>query len=232
MNKKFWLSAIALLALLLVPSGKAHAQYYQAINQATNMISTAIQGGFNYRGMIDASYTTGVGKNGCSSLEFTTTQGFKYANWFYMGVGAGVNVVFAGEGDHNSPDGWRPNGWGHGFQDYRSTRDTGVIIPLFTDFRFQIGQDQDVSVYIDARVGAAFLIGKDYLVTPDGYLDNSEGFYFKPTIGVRVPVGNNGRQAINFGVSYQLITNSYWDWYGYYNGTTVNSLGASVGFEW
>lgn len=225
------LKSLALFILFAIGgTSAAHAQYYQTINQATNMISNALQGGFNYRGMIDASYTGGVGRNGCSSLEFSTTQGFKYANWFYMGIGAGVNVMFAGQGDEEHG---RPDGWGNGFNSSYNSHDTGVLIPLYTDFRFLLGSEQNVSMYIDMRVGASFLVGKGYLQTPDGYLDNSEGFYFKPTLGVRVPLSSgNSKQAINFGVSYQLITNSYWNWSGYYSGTTVNSLGASVGFEW
>lgn len=226
------LKRVIALFLLGVCCGPAvNAQYYQAVNQATNMLSNALTGGFNYRGMVDASYTVGVGKNGCSSLEFSTTQGFKYAGWFYMGVGAGVNVVFSDKG--NSDVAMFTSSWGNGYDPRRKVRDTGVLLPLFTDFRFLIGKEEDVSMYMDFKVGASFLIGKNYLQTPDGYLDSSEGFYFKPTIGVRVPVnGNNSKQAINFGVSYQLITNSYWDRGGYYSGTTVNSLGASIGFEW
>ncbi|MCM1005265.1 MAG: hypothetical protein NC402_03095 [Prevotella sp.] len=223
--------AILFSTAALLCTFSAKAQYYQAINQATNMLQTAIQGGFNYRGMIDASYTTGIGTNGCSSLEFSTTQGFKYANWFFMGVGAGVNVAFAGEGDDNHT--YNPGGWGNGYDPYRRVKDTGVIMPLFTDFRFYIGNEQDVNLFIGMKVGASFLIGKNYLRTPDGYLDNNEGFYFKPTIGVRVPLSSdNPKYAVNFGVSYQLITNSYWNWGGYYSNTTVNSLGATIGFEW
>lgn len=226
------LRTILLTAVFVLAGvGAARAQYYQTISQATDMLSTALQGGFNYRGMVDASYTTGIGKNGCSSLEFSTTQGFKYSDWFFMGVGAGVNVMFAGDDDNNHDS--RPYGWGNGYDPGYGVHDTGVLIPLFTDFRFFIGKEQDVSLYIGAKVGASFLIGKNYLRTPDGYLDNSEGFYFKPTVGVRVPLsGSNPKIAMNFGVSYQLITNSYWNWGGYYSGTTVNSLGATVGFEW
>lgn len=221
------------IALVFLAGGtvSADAQYLQAVNQATDMLSTALRGGLNYRGILDASYTAGVGKNGCGSLEFSTSQGFKYADWFYMGVGAGVNVMFAGDGDDNHADAYR--GWGDGFNSNNGIHDTGVLIPLFTDFRFYIGNEQDVAFYIGAKVGASFLIGKNYLRTPDGYLDNSEGFYFKPTVGVRVPLSSrNPKLAMSFGVSYQLITNDYWDWNGYYSGTTVNSLGATVGFEW
>lgn len=220
-------------ALLLGSSAAAHAQYYQMVNQSANMLQTAALGGFNYRGMIDVSYTAGVGSNGCGSLEFSTTQGVKYANWFFMGLGAGVNVVFAGDGN-KSPEYGRPqNNWGDGWNTNNGVRDTGVIIPLFTDFRFIIGNETNIGVFFDIKAGASFLVGKDYLRTPDGYLDNSEGFYLKPSIGMRVPLSRtNPRQAMNIAASYQLITNSYWDWYGYYSGTTINSVGVTVGFEW
>lgn len=148
-----------------------------------------------------------------------------------MGVGAGVNIVFAGEKDTNHPEDY--NNWGNGYDPGYSWHDTGVVIPLYTDFRFNIGKETDTSFFADVRLGASFLVGKNYLRTPEGLLSNNEGFYFKPTIGVRIPVnGKNSKQAINVGVSYQLITNNYWNWSGYYQGTTVNSLGASVGFEW
>ncbi|MBP3298605.1 MAG: hypothetical protein J6L73_02865 [Muribaculaceae bacterium] len=225
---------IALSAALIAGCAQmASAQYYDMANQAVNMLNTALQGGFNYRGMVDASFTYGIGRNGCSSLEISTTQGFKYGSWFYMGVGAGVNVMFGGYNDDDVPAGWHPGQWGDGFDPHNKVHDTGVIIPLYSDFRFQIGKDSDVAGFIDLKAGAAFLIGKSYLRTPDGYLDNSEGFYFKPTIGMRIPVNSkDARQAFNVGVSYQLITTDSWGWGGYYEGTTVNSLGVSLGYEW
>ena len=229
--KRFIKGALVALTLLL-GTAAAQAHYYDMANQLTNMVGTAIRGGFNYRGMVDASYTVGVGNNGASSLELTTTQGFKYSNWFFMGAGAGVNIVFGG---YDSSDGSPRSigSWGSGFNPSYKVHDTGVMIPLFSDFRFIIGKEDAVDFFIDLRLGAAFLVGKNYIRTQDGYLDNSEGFYFKPTIGCRVPVNSqNSKQAINFGVSYQLITNNAWNWYGSYNGTTVNSIGASIGFEW
>lgn len=222
---------MALASAMLLTAATASAQYYDLANQLVNMAQPALQGGFNYRGMVDAGYTIGVGRNGCSSLEFTTTQGFKYSSWFFMGVGAGVNIVFAGQDDTPAYSGYR--GWGDGYHDDYKQRDTGVMIPLYSDFRFNIGGEQNASFFIDLRIGAAFLVGKNYLRTPDGVLDNSEGFYFRPTLGVRIPVNSkNTRQAINIGASYQLITNNYWTYGGYYDNTTVNSVGATIGFEW
>lgn len=209
---------------------EAQAQYYEMANQLVGMVKPALTGGFNYRGFIDAGFTGGIGRNGCNSLEISTTQGLKYADWFFMGLGAGANVIFAGQDNDIHVTG---SSWGNGFRpDYRQ-RDTGVIIPLYSDFRFNIGGEQYCSFFIDLKVGAAFLVGKNYLVTPDGVLDNSEGFYFRPTVGVRIPVDSKDtRKAINIGATYQLITNNYWNYGGYYNNTTINSIGASIGFEW
>ncbi|MBD5230593.1 MAG: hypothetical protein HDS66_00270 [Bacteroidales bacterium] len=220
-------------SLLLGSAASASAQYYDMANQLVSMVQPALSGGLNYRGFVDAGYTTGVGRNGVSSLEFSTTQGFKYGSWFFMGVGAGVNIMFAGQKDVDYANGINRPQWGNGYDPNYKTRDTGVMIPLYSDFRFNIGGEQNASVFIDLKVGAAFLVGKNYLLTPDGVLDNSEGFYFKPTLGVRIPVNSkDSRQAVNIGVSYQLITNDYWTYGGYYNNTTINSVGATIGYEW
>lgn len=228
-------SILALLLMASVAAPTAKAQYYEISNHIPRLITPALQGGFNYRGFVDASFTGGVGTNGCNFLEFSTTQGFKYSNWFFMGIGAGVNIAFSDYSDSDLPGNYNP---GHhpGNGDYNSSyslKDTGVLIPLFTDFRFNIGQENSVGTFIDIRLGASFLVGKNYMRTPDGILNNSEGFYLKPTIGVRIPTNSkDSRQAINLGCSYQLITNNYWNWNWNYNSATINSIGVQIGYEW
>lgn len=228
-------TATLMLAAAALTGASARAQYYEIANQIPQLITPALQGGFNYRGFVDASFTGGVGTNGCNFLEFSTTQGFKYSNWFFMGVGAGVNVVFSNYEDSDMPNNFNP-GYRPGNGDFNtdySLKDTGVLIPLFTDFRFNIGQENNVGAFIDLKLGAAFLVGKNYIRTPDGILNNSEGFYFKPTIGVRIPTnGKDSRQAVNLGCSYQLITNNYWNWGWNYNSATINSIGVTLGYEW
>lgn len=226
-------SVAALLAgICAVP---AKAQYYEIANQIPQMITPALSGSFNYRGFAEASFAGGVGNNAVNSLEFSTTQGFKYSNWFFMGIGAGVNILFSNYKDSDRPEGFNP-GYRPGNGDYNSSykwNDTGVVIPLYTDFRFNIGQESNVNFFIDLRVGASFLVGKNYLQTPDGILSNNEGFYFRPTLGLRIPTNNKDyRQAINIGVCYQLITNNYWNWSWYYDSCTLNAIGASVSYEW
>lgn len=230
---KLFTRLLIISSLIIGCAVPAHAQYYQMANQLTQMISPALSGSFRYRGFADASYLTGIGTNGCSFLEFSTTQGFKYGSWFFMGVGAGVDVMFSDAKGNQPTNDWRPGNQGGNFNPDYSRRETGVIIPLYSDFRFNIGNEKNVSAFIDLRVGASFLVGRNYIQTPDGILNNSEGLYFKPSAGIRIPMNDaDSRQALNIGVSYQLISTNYWSWSGIYNGTTVNALGVSVGYEW
>ncbi|MDE6271149.1 MAG: hypothetical protein K2M12_09900, partial [Muribaculaceae bacterium] len=116
------------------------------------------------------------------------------------------------------------------FDSSRGHGKTGCMIPLFSDFRFNIGGQQSTSFFIDLRLGASFLVSNNYLEIGDGYLTKSECFYFKPTLGMRIPLNDSGKQAVNVGVSYMLTTNSYW--YNYYSNVSLSSIGLSVGFQW
>ncbi len=214
---KFIASAIFLMA----SAQAASAQYYQLVNQATDMIGTAIRGGANYRGFFDVSYVRGIGNKKANFLEFSTSQGLKYGNIFFMGVGAGVDVMHTEI--NNNP--YAPS-------DHSNTQNA-VMIPLFTDFRLNLGAPNSVSFFLDAKVGGGFFISNDYILVGDGYINSSSSFYFKPSIGLRIPVSKiNPKLAVNVGGTYQLITNSYWYNPGQNNSITLSSLGLNVGFEW
>ena len=49
-------------------------------------------------------------------------------------------------------------------------------------------------------------------------------------MGIRIPVSSNGRQAIDIGVVYKLLTSNYWS--SWTRNVTLNSLGATIAFEW
>lgn len=186
------------------------------------MITPALTGGMNYKGFAEVSYIKGIGHKNADFLEFSTTQGLKYRDWFFMGVGAGVDVLFSNAADDYRWDGAAPS---------RDLTKTAVMIPLYSDFRFNIGSMKNTGFFIDLRLGCEFLVGNDYIRIGDGYLTNSECFYFRPSVGLRVPLSDtNPKQAVNFGVSYKLITSNYW--YGYSNNCTLNGLGVNVSFEW
>lgn len=210
----------------------ASAQYYQMASQLGQIIQPALSGSMNYKGYVDASYLKGVGDKNADFLEVTTTQGVRYSDWFFMGVGAGVEAVFT------NPDS-RFNDWDNvgneqfdgSFDRTKSRSKTGWVIPLFTDFRFNIGGEQNVAFFIDLRVGASFLVSNNYLEIGKGYMTSSESFYLRPSLGMRIPLSTtNPRQALNIGATYQLITSNYW----YYrsSSTTLSAVGVTVGFEW
>ena len=220
--KRFYLLVIGLAFLLPL---QVSAHYYQIANQLPQLISPALSGSLNYKGFVEVSGLAGVGHNRANVIDFSTTQGFQYSSWFFMGVGAGVDVVMA-----QQPQGWRPNP-DYDYM-YRGNTKTKVMIPLFSDFRFNIGPQEATSFFIDFKVGASWLIGSDYLRMADGFMPNETQFYFRPSVGLRIPVSKERPDhAVNVGVSYQLLTsnnNYYWN----DNSLTLNNLGVSISYEW
>lgn len=206
----------------------ASAQYYQIANQIPGLISPALSGSLNYKGFVEFSGLAGLGTNRANFIELSTTQGFRYSDWFFMGAGVGIDVAMAQNPDRLSslPDVDRPDYWGHGYSK------TMAMVPVFSDFRFNIGTGAGTAMFIDLRLGAAWLLGSNYLRLENGCLTNGTQFYFRPTVGVRIPVSaQNARQAINIGLTYQLLTSND-NWYWNDRSLTLHSLGASVSFEW
>lgn len=197
----------------------SNAQYTSIVNQAANILQAAVVGGFSYRGYVDVSYTGGFGDLKASFAGVSTVHGFQYADWFFMGAGLGVDYVYS-----------NPSREYGDFGGVLHTRTGGAMVPVFTDFRFNIGSRTSTSFFIDIKAGGSFLIGKDYLAVENGYISNSEYFMLKPSLGLRIPVSQSGKQAVNIGITYQLLTCNYW--YDYNRSRTLNSLGGTVSFEW
>lgn len=210
-------------ALVAIMALTAHAQYYGIANQVANMVQTAVSGGLNYRGLAEAEYLAGVGNNKVSFLNFTTTQGVKLNSWFFMGAGLGVDVAFSSIDDDNLRD---PNS---------SVTKTGVMIPLFTDFRFNIGSQDAPSALLGLRLGGTFLVNEDYLQLNKGYLSSKQYFYLRPSVGMRIPLSSTDKRlALNVQLSYQLIAGGNYYYWGTGNSSRValSSIGAGVSFEW
>ena len=204
-----------LLALLvsLTFTGVAKAQYYEMASHMTDMLLPALSGNLNYKGYIEASYLKGLGEERVDFVDISTTQGVKYASWFYMGVGAAVDVMIPS-------------------LDFKQHRyDASVMVPLYADFRFFIGNQSKVSANLDLRVGAAFVF--DEFPTNHGYLMEDENLYFRPTFSVRFPINKlRPKQAINIGFSYQLLLNAWESGHHWDEAKDFHNIGATVGFEW
>lgn len=228
MRKNRYIKRLLVLgAAMLMSCIVSQAQFYEIANQLPQLISPALSGNATYRGVVELSGTAGVGDNRTNFVGISTSQGFQYSTWFFMGVGAGIDVATSnGPGDMLINDNvYYPT----------NTTNTKAMLPLFSDFRFNIGSQDKLSAFIDLKIGAAWFLGDDYLALGgDGYalMGNGAQFYLKPQLGVRIPISSSKpKQAVNIGLTYQLITsNNNWNWYD--NGVSLSSLGLTLGFEW
>lgn len=207
-------------------SNDASAQYYEIANQIPQLIRPALSGSLNYKGFLEAGYSKTVGNYDADFLEISTSQGFRYSSWFYMGVGLGADILFSHPKD--SWGSWNPE---TGFDTSHSRTTTAVMLPLFTDFRFTLGDSQGANFFIGLRTGCSFLLSDDYIKIGDGYLTNRQYFYLRPSLGLRIPVNSrNPRQAVDIALSYKLLTSDYW--YNRHHDVTLNGFGATLAYEW
>lgn len=226
MKTSFKLRILTLVILTFSFVTESKAQYYEIANQIPSLIRPALSGSMNYRGFIEGGYSKTFGSNDADFIEFSTSQGFQYSSWFYMGVGLGADILTA----HRN-DGW--GSWNPDSQfDYNhpSTK-SAVMMPVFTDFRFTLGDSMLASFYIDLKIGCSFLLSDRYIEIGNGFLTNQQYFYLRPTLGIRIPISkDHPKQAVDIGINYKLLTSNYW--YSWSRTVSLNSLGASIAFEW
>lgn len=222
------LAALALFAAAAVP--KADAQYYEIVNQLPNLLSPALSGSMNYKGYVDATATFGIGNDRANFVGVSTSQGFQYSSWFFMGAGIGVDAAMSSISDQPaySPD--------YSYSYYPPMSRTRVMVPVFSDFRFNIGASnpKNISLFIDIKAGATWILGNRYLELNNGALSNRAQFLLRPSLGLRIPTNSqNPKNAMNIGVTYQLITaDNSWSYWSNNYGPTLSSLGVTVGYEW
>ena len=224
MKRTHTLLAATILAAASLPCS---AQYYELANQLTNVLQPALSGSFLYKGFVEGSYIKNMGDFNADYIELSTSQGFQYASWFYMGAGLGFDVMISHPNDN----------WGSGWQEYgypgvrSESTTTALMMPLFTDFRFNIGRSSSTNIFFDLRIGASFLLTDNWIRINNGYLSSRQYFYLRPTVGVRIPTNTtNSRQAFNVGISYQLLTSNYWRMSE--STGALSGLGVAVSYEW
>lgn len=225
MKLRHLLPAISVIILSFISTTTASAQYYEIANRLPQLLSPAISGSGNYKGFIEAAYEKTIGNKDADFAEFSTSQGYQYGSLFFMGVGLGVDVLFA-HPDSEWGQGWNPDS---GFNTNHSSTQTAAMMPLFTDFRLAFGSG--IQFFIDLKIGCSFLLGKRYIEIGNGYLTNQQYFYLRPAVGLRIPTSTtHPKQAVCIGVTYKLLTSNYWN--SWSRDITLNSLGATIAFEW
>lgn len=85
-----------------------------------------------YKGFVDLGYSVGTGNYRVNRLEFTTSHGYQFSPYFYMGAGAGVSY-------YHEPE--------------------FVSFPLFANPRLTIPTDQGFLPFVDLKIG--YTVGED-----------------------------------------------------------------------
>lgn len=203
------------------------AQIGEIVNGLTNVALPMIQRGEGYKGYLETDFTVGVGNYRSNFLTLATSQGYKFNSWFYMGAGIGVDFLWS-----TVNTGWGAD-WINNNPDWYAHEKTSsaVMIPVFTDFRFILGQQTETAFFVNVRVGAAFLCSDSYVKIRDGYLTSRNYFYLQPAFGVRIPINRTKpRQALDVGLHYRLMTSDYWS--SWQHNASVNGLGVNISYEW
>ena len=128
--KKIFVSILFAVAAL---SFTANAQIYEAINTLQSVLSPALSGSGRYKGSVEADYSHTIGKYNADFVGLTTSQGYQYNSWFYMGAGLGVDLLMSHKGSNWNESMLTPPPNGRGYAT------TAAMLPLFADFRFLIG---------------------------------------------------------------------------------------------
>lgn len=125
-----------------------------------------------YQGFVDAGYTFGTGSYGLNSIDITTTHGVQVIpTYLYVGVGAGLQYFTAPE---------------------------KCAIPIFADVRSCFMGEENVSPFVDLKVGYAGIPGKrEEFTTGGAYINPSVGctFLVSDNIGLNLSIGYTFEQA-------------------------------------
>lgn len=227
----------AMVAAAISCAPEANAQYSNAANQLSNILSPILSGSGAYKGFVEVMGVAGIGNNRLNHVEIATSQGYQYNSWFYMGAGMGLDIVKSDNGKENHDNGEPRFDSGYNYPDSPryGRKETGVMLPIFTDFRFDIATGSNPgssSLFIDLRVGASWLLGNHYMATQNSWLRTNTQFYFRPSIGLRIPTSSqNPKQAISIGASYLLLTSdSAYSWN--YDNPTFSAIGVGISYQW
>lgn len=235
------LLTIAIAGLAAGDACVAHAQGRPRPRPAYRTVSrthhTSSNSGGNsdtsYKGFLELGYGGGVGTYRADQLDILTTHGVTVGNSLFLGVGTGVNILYPKE-NGNTLEWNMGNNYPHN-DHYRYNNTSAVMIPVYADIKYNFGSGQ-VRPYIDLKGGAVFLANSSPVSIGDGWLDEREGIYFSPTVGINVPTSR--RAAINIGLCYSLISQKYYYYDFYYDtfyrsdGIALHSIGVKMSIEW
>lgn len=93
-----------------------------------------------YRGFVDLGFTPGVGDLATNRLEFSTSHGYQFNPYFYLGLGAGLHYYYEG-GD-------------------------AFVIPVFVNPRVNF-IDGNITPFVDLKLGYSFVDAEGFYFNPN-----------------------------------------------------------------
>lgn len=129
-----------------------------------------------YRGFADFGYTVGVGDYEFGRFEVSTTQGYQFNPYFFVGGGVGFHFMQSYETA--------------GMEIALDKRDAKVSIPLFADLRGTFSK-RKFAPFIDLKAGY--------------FLTNNDGLYGNISVGCRMTVKRKQAVSLSVGYTYEKL---------------------------
>ena len=127
-----------------------------------------------YHGSVDVGYNACITQIAPSSLGITTSHGYQFNPYIFLGAGVGFEYASHCE-------------WGDISGKPYNKREAKVDIPVFFNFRVNFTKTR-LSPFVDARAGA--------------YVNNEGGIYLNAALGCRYAIRNN--MGISLSIGYQM----------------------------
>ncbi|MDR1980804.1 MAG: porin family protein [Tannerellaceae bacterium] len=163
-----------------------------------------------YGGMFEAGYTIGMGDISTSRLTFSTSHGYQINPYFFVGVGAGVNLYSDGLYYRGGvpKDTILVSGTVK-----KDTLNIPVTIPVFVDLRVNFIEGASIIPFAGLKAGYTMGISiRDYA---DDQKKRHEtkmegvGFYLEPSVGVKFTLLSSFAVNLSAGYSVQSFTHPY-----------------------
>lgn len=129
-----------------------------------------------YRGFANFGYTVGVGDYEFGRFEVSTTQGYQFNPYFFVGGGVGFHFMQSYETA--------------GMEIALDKRDAKVSIPLFADLRGTFSK-RKFAPFIDLKAGY--------------FLTNNDGLYGNISVGCRMTVKRKQAVSLSVGYTYEKL---------------------------
>lgn len=163
-----------------------------------------------------AQFTTGRNRTSSYNSELSIPSGYK--GFVDLGYGIGTGDFKAGRIEFSTTHGcqFAPYffaGVGAGVNYFHD--ESSVNIPIFADFRGSLPiQNTKVAPFLDMRIGYSIL--------------DVDGFYFSPSIGIRIATSE--KCGFNIGLGYELQKTKV-DYYYWEESATVGAITIKLGYD-